>query len=236
MKEDSLDMMKYKSCIRLDFLYYHGLCHAIPRKWKSILRQNLPSPPKTEETWTEKFEKLTKGKITKNIYDFLRDRQSKENSTLVLLWNNDLRMSLSLKEFDNLFLKLRSLIVSTKYRYFQYRILVRALILNTRVSKWDPNISPKCTFCKNFDETPIHLFVDCVEVNKRIWKPLLCWIERKNKIKLNLNKEIIILNNYKGRFSQFINLHILLAKFYIYKNKVQDKQLQLVICCRIPTR
>lgn len=163
-------------CENVDFVTYYGICASIPKLWMNTLRQNQPSPlPK--QSWPQTFELLTQGKPSSNIYNFLRDKAASDNSSLLILWNNDLRLDLQLKEFDRLFVKIRKLTVSTKLRYFQYRILVRALTMNIRVAKWDSSVSPMCTFCNGFLETTVHMFAQCEIVQKKIWNPLKKWFQ-----------------------------------------------------------
>lgn len=57
--------------INIPYLEYYGLCAAIPKTWKQILRVNLPSPESTEKTWFEKYTDLAKGRLSKNLYGYL---------------------------------------------------------------------------------------------------------------------------------------------------------------------
>lgn len=205
----------------IDFVSYYSIIASIPRSWKEILRINAPSEPTNALTWSQNFEMLaTKGKLSRMIYMYLRDKIASDNTILLILWNNDLRADFTQKEFDNLFINIRQLVLSTKYRYFQYRILVRALTLNIHVSKWDRNVSDRCSFCNVNAETTLHLFVECIHVDK-IWKALCKWFDYMYDIRILLTPSIILFNNYKGRNKELINLHILLLKFVIYRSKVQ---------------
>lgn len=109
--------------------------------------------------------------------------------------------------------------MSTKYRYFQYRILVRSLTLNTHVAKWDASVSPRCSFCALYPETTIHIFVECPHIVK-IWQAVKKWFSYMYKIPILLTTSQIILNNYRGPQSALVNTYILLIKFCIYKSRV----------------
>lgn len=125
-----------------DFLMYASLIASIPRRWKEVLRANAPSVDADAVSWQERFNiMLHKGKLSKQIYDLMRDEIAMDNSTLLILWNNDLRVSMQQRDLDKLFIMIRKLVMSTKYQYFQYRILVRALTLNIHVNRWDPAVS-----------------------------------------------------------------------------------------------
>lgn len=165
------------------------------------MRINAPSIPDDQRSWAETFQELSKGNISKNVYTFFRDKEAMNNSTLLILWNNELRSKIEIKEFNHLFTKLRKLTLSTKLRYFQYRILIRRLTLNIHVQKWDPNVTDKCSFCDSSRETTFHIFFECNNVSKKIWKPLESWFKYMHKINIKFTPSIVLLNNYKGPFA-----------------------------------
>lgn len=132
-----------------------------------------------------------------------------------------MKTNITQKELSTLFIRAKKTTLGTKHWYFQYRILTKTLTTNWRASRWDKNISPKCTFCGNYDETVVHLFWDCTVVAK-LWKALLKWIQYFHSVKIKLSNAIVIYGNYKGRLSMLINTYILLTKFYIYRCKTQN--------------
>lgn len=211
--------------VDVDFLLYHGIVSSIPRSWRHELKLNNPSAP-NEITWHEKYEKIIhSGKPTKTLYNFFRDSVATDASVLLVLWNNDLKTTLTQKKFNKLFIKIKKMTSSTKLRYFQYRIIVRALTLNTHVARWDPEVSPLCTFCETYCEDTTHLFTECVHV-KKIWLALKKWCKYMHDINLQLPSRTIIFNDYNGPHSELINMYILITKFYVYKTKVQGNKLK----------
>lgn len=212
---------------QIDFVTYYGVVSSIPDHWARILKRNEPSP-QPKESWLEQFKlKCTKAKTSKIMYSFLRDEAALDNSTLLLLWNNDLRTNIVQKKFDKMFISIKKITSSTKLHYFQYRILVRALTTNVNVARWDQNVSPLCSFCNNFRETSIHIFTKCVEV-KKIWNSLVKWMKYMHKINIVLQQTEIIFNNFSGPHADLVNI----TKFYIYKTKVQGTTLNFrnMIC------
>lgn len=205
----------------INFLTYAQIIASVPRVWKRILQVNAPSVNDDQNVpWSETFTLMsTKGKMSRVMYNQLRDEVAIDNSILLLLWNNDLRLGMTQNEFDKLFKDARKLVTSTKYRYFQYRILVRALTLNIHVSKWDPNVSFRCSFCNDKPETTIHIFVECPYVSK-LWDDMKKWFAHIYQLSVSIAPSNIIFNNYKGPSSDLINMYILLTKFNIYKSKV----------------
>lgn len=207
----------------VDYLTYYGIISAIPTEWRNILKKNLPSP--LSEKWLDQFNLLcSKGKPIKVIYSHFRDSKAKDNSTLILLWQNDLRTNIDKKKFGKLFINLKKITTSTKLRYFQYKILVRALTLNLHVSKWNPEISALCTFCDSSYETTIHFFVECTYV-KKLWSAVIKWLNYHNQIKVSFSPMNIVFNNYSGPHCELVNMYILITKFYIYRARVQKSKL-----------
>ena len=63
-----------------------------------------------------------------------------------------------------------SLTVDTFTRMFQYKT-INVLYLNEMRFVFEKISTPACSFCKSKDETPIHLFFNCI-VFQNIWKQL----------------------------------------------------------------
>ena len=117
----------------------------------------------------------------------------------------------------------------TKLQWLQYRILHYIITTNRSVSKFIPGQDSNCTFCGAHSETIIHLFWGCNFVQS-FWKAF-------SSI---LNKKCIHAHNFKftenlvlfGRCNMIstdkvCDLIILIAKFYIYRCKVQKNILNV---------
>lgn len=213
----------------LDFLSYYGITKAIPIAWKRTLLRNDPNnqdPKYIEKTWIYNVQK-SKKKLTTYIYSTLRDELPISNEALRIIWNNDLKTNLSKKVFLSFFSNVYKITVSTKLRYFQYRLICKALTTNVRASKWDPNVSPDCTFCQIKNETVYHLFIECPMVQK-LWTALAKWFKHFHDIKFVKNPTKIIFNAYQGRNAKLINISVLIAKFYIYKTRSANRKLSFI--------
>lgn len=207
----------------IDYVSYYGIIDAIPREWNNILKQNLPSTQENQ-LWSQQFKILCdKGKPTRVLYNYYRDKQAKQNDGLILLWKNDLAVDIQKKTFEKLFLKMKKISSSTKLRYFQYRLLVRALTLNIHVSKWDKDVSSRCSFCDNFHETTVHFFVECEKV-KKLWT-LKKWIKYNFQITVDFSPSVVIFNNYRGPHNELVNKYIFITKFYLYRTRVQKSSI-----------
>lgn len=119
-----------------------------------------------------------------------------------------------------LFKKINKISMSTKLRFFQFRVLSKSLITNVRVAKWDPLVSENCTFCHQYKETVVHLLFEC-NFARKIWTALTKWFKYFHAINIVFTAQICILNDFNKRNSALINNTILITKFYLYKCKTR---------------
>ena len=121
--------------------------------------------------------------------------------------------------------KIRRITISTKLQFFQYRILNKVLTTNVKRHMWNSQKSPLCHWCREEQETVLHLFVYC-KVIQRIWRVLSKWLKYFFNIDLVFTDRMIILNNYDGPQGDLINMYILVVKQYIYAKKCLNENLQ----------
>ena len=77
-----------------------------------------------------------------------------------------------------------------------------------------------CYFCNNSTETVIHFFCEWQIAKKKIWKPLIRWLDYFCYIQIDCDQpEIILLQMYNDSFRLMTNTIILIAKQYIYSAK-----------------
>ena len=80
--------------------------------------------------------------------------------------------------------------------------------------------SPLCTFCKTEIESPEHLFFFC-DITKKFWQMFSSWLSEQNIVIPSITIEKIIFGLFDITEDYIILNHlILLAKFYIYKCKL----------------
>lgn len=203
----------------VSFLWFYQIISAIPIVWKCTLLQNSPSIEAEVPPWCDRFFG-TKIKITRFSYMALRDRLPNKIDTLVMIWNNDLKTKLTSKEMKRLFCSINRLSLSTKLRYFQYRVLSKASTTNVHVSKYHEDVTDCCTFCAEKPETIVHMLFECRYVQKLL-KALKKWLGHFHNVKVVFTVDTCILNNYKLQKSALVNTLLLVLKFYIYRTKVQ---------------
>ena len=202
--------------IDFDPLFYLGLRAAIPNRWKIELRNFNPQEPLDYDTKLDSL--ASKNAPTKLVYKTLLGRSYPVNTASKIIWENQLNVTWSEEEWWELFPKFRADIKITKLQFFQYRLLIGAVTTNQRVSTWNKDISPLCTFCKQQTETVMHVLINCQKVTE-LWRNLERMCKHFFQIKLRCTDELIIANNYKGPKRALINQMICIMKHYIYVEK-----------------
>ena len=112
----------------------------------------------------------------------------------------------------------------TKLRWFQFRIVHRIIATNRYLSVIRIQNDSSCSFCKQDDETIMHLFHDCVIVND-FFVSFENWIYDRTSILLNFSKTEVLFGKKKCYDAR--NFLILIYKHYIYRQRCRKEQLYL---------
>ena len=112
--------------------------------------------------------------------------------------------------------------LSTKLRYFQFRILHRILGVNKYLHSIGISDSNLCTFCSSSVESISHLFWEC-PVTHQFIQDLQTSILNNEVL---LNKNAFLFGFPDGRRSSF-NFVILYAKYFIFTAKCKQERLSL---------
>lgn len=129
-------------------------------------------------------------------------------------------------QWRDLFSDLYNITSDNKLIWFQYRILHNILSTNRSVSKFIPEQTELCHFCKKHPEYISHLLFEC-EVVTRFWTDLKkIMYQRCQNIELELSKELIIMNTSQtGKHLDAVTkLIILMGKYHLYRCKVQNSK------------
>ena len=131
-----------------------------------------------------------------------------------------MKWSRELGELDssNIQMSFLSCTKNTTLLWFQDKITHRILTTNTFVAKF-MDTSPLCTFCGNYRETLMHLFVYCEQV-QCVWRNIEATIRRSLNCVITLNGRRILLHiDLGGSFGieikNAIQHLILMGKYYI---------------------
>ena len=117
-------------------------------------------------------------------------------------------------DWNKIYLSPRLATIDTTLRSFQYKILNNVLFLNKKLYPFGIINTALCSFCNTLEETPIHIFFDCVHV-KCIWERLR--MKFRNDFILPSLTQTAILGLYNEANDNYNLGHILLIlKYYIY--------------------
>ena len=107
-------------------------------------------------------------------------------------------------------------LTDTKSRTLKYKTNTRTLLLNKRLHKMKIVESELCTFCKQEEETPEHIFTECQHVCN-FWEEFLKWWHTKFDINLQLKEEDILFGVFVGSSHRLLlNQCMIVAKQMIY--------------------
>ena len=102
-------------------------------------------------------------------------------------------------------------------RWFQFRILHRLLPRGCYLYLRHLTETPMCDFCSHEEETLLHLFWECLAVQS-FWSDVM--ISRDIQVELNMPLILFCLDQNVQTDRRF-DLIILMAKFHIFKSKLQ---------------
>ena len=233
-----LNMLKMKDLeLKLNYLELMSIQAALPTLRKRLLRIKNPR----QESLLNKIEKTPK--LSKWLYRNLITNDKRHDDKFRLKWEMLLQIEILDKDWECSFQKTCKLTLSTKLRAFQYRLNNHALITNIQLNKWGIKPTSKCTFCNDYDETYIHIFIKCSKVKKLLWKPLCRWVKYFCNVDISaIDEGSIIFNLYKDSFHDLINTIILIYKHVYLCKKMSTRNIRLsksnyVLCsiqeCRI---
>ena len=116
-------------------------------------------------------------------------------------------------------------VLDTKSRKFQYKVLTRYLVTKTFLKKIDKIDSSACSFCGVNDESLEHLFVTCL-FTATLWEKLVIWCNNINVKVESLSTVDIIFGDWQRKENFLLLNHIMLiAKQYIYYCRINNSKL-----------
>ena len=108
-------------------------------------------------------------------------------------------------------------------RCFQYKILNNILFLNKQLAAWGLCDSALSLFCRNENETEIHIFSEC-DAMQSLWTPLKIYLENKIELPaLDIQSRIFGFTNIDHDKASIVNHLLLIFKLYIYNSRVSGR-------------
>ncbi len=113
---------------------------------------------------------------------------------------------------------------STKLQTFQYKILHRCTVTNSKLYYFKIKQNNLCSFCNLYKEDITHLFCECLVV-RSLWLELFEWYQLATDINISPDKDVIILNE---GYTPLESSLILMTKYYIYICRCKEMAPSLV--------
>ena len=209
-----------------------GVVSAIPNEWRSTIkgrRVHVDPHPFFESSFRVRIrgEMFDLSSVSsKTLYREFRSRKVIPPTAQAKFKEEYSSLSVDWKEIYSLAFNVT---LDTNLRAFQYKLLNRIIFTNDKLFKFKLVDSPSCTFCKTNEESLEHLLFFC-KITEFFWKEVLSWLAI-------LNNEIVDFSLIDVLFGKFdidedfivINHILLLAKFYIYRSKLDNTKPSLEV-------
>ena len=109
----------------------------------------------------------------------------------------------------------------SRLRIFQYKLINNVLYLNKSLFRFRIVTDSLCSFCKSFDESPLHLFHDCT-FTQNLWNRLRNYLS-ENILIPPLTPQSAIFGFIDTNDSYLIINHLhLIFKYFIYKERASN--------------
>lgn len=210
--------------IQVNFLEFWGIRSAIESFIRRKRIEMLEAPNMYYVYLPYSIKEILKNKKgSKDIYAIFNKKEVDIKSQIK--WNNTFEYTnLNWKLIYNIPAKCCS---NTKLHWFQYRILHRILATNCLLVKMKIIEDNLCSFCRVLPETIEHLFWHCTLVTE-FWESIDAWLYETIHFSLNINKQTALFGiTYNVRANKPINYILILTRYYIYKCRINNKQLSL---------
>jgi hypothetical protein len=211
--------------IKCDILKYDTLKDAIPPTWRKVLQ----SMKITQEAIS--FREMLNLKINNNIINI--EKLTNKNLYLVFIKKKQEKPIITQNRWNGLEINderwkeiftIPAIIRDTKIKAFQYKLLYNLLPCNLYLNRIKRSDTDKCEKCHILDDVT-HYIVECEQVHL-FWKGFNQWWNNWTDENIQLNKLNILTgvlgNKQKNRL---LNACILLAKWHIYKNKLNQSEI-----------
>ena len=145
---------------------------------------------------------------SKEIYSILIESNDSKPSSQ-LYYKNVFRNSNL--DWKTIYMLPRIVTKDSRLQVFQYKLLNNVLYLNKMLFRFGKIDSPLCSFCKMIDETPLHLFYNCIKT-KLLWDQLKEFMSNKTSFP-SLTQQSAILGHIDLSDDYLLSNHLII----IYK-------------------
>jgi hypothetical protein len=213
------------------FLEYESLVHAIPRKWKDVIRNDQGNKnmiiSRENKININNSKKSLIEITTKEVYWELltevAERPTSENK-----WTQKTDLALTEPEWKIIYTMAYRVTRDTKLINFNFKLTHRILAVGEKLKTWKINSTDKCEKCQEIDTIEHHL-VQCPTVLV-FWQQVFNWWESITGTRLPIIVYEIIFgipNETNDTVIDSFNYILLCCNYYIYKSKIKKENLYL---------
>jgi hypothetical protein len=204
---------------------YNTLKDAIPYEWRKLLKtmKILPQTLHFKEQIHININKKPKilNKLTnKDIYWVLvKNIQVKP----IIIEKYKKQLGIEEKKWKTIF-TIPRVLRDTKIKAFQYKLLYKLTPCNYYLKQIKKSDTDICNWCTKVDDS-IHYFAECQKLNT-FWSNFAKWFANATNTQVSITLEDIIVGvtNLKKE-SDCLNACLILAKWHIYKNKLNQTEI-----------
>ena len=224
MKGEELNEFKTAEELGVNWLKHKQIMATMSKDWKNLLENGAQCSDYQLDLYT----KLCVNVGTRNrlIYDMLI------NDNLAVLkyynrWVDNVNLLWGFDEYVAEFNRLYAYTQRTKFRDFQYRLLLGKLVTNKDLFEWKLKLDSSCTFCKETEETTFHLLYDCPRV-KPIVDFLLNVVCSDLECTVYTDKWHYLFSHIVDSAKHVANFLCTVTKQFIYKTRCAGNAISLV--------
>ena len=200
-----------KCMFNITYMQYNTILSAMPKEWKEIIKAQGNLDVAISNNNYDKF--LIKQRVTSIVY-----KEINQSVLPMRVAYKKWAINCVFYDFDdfcNLFYDLYTVTTNTKLRSFQFRILHKAIVLNSHLARWKIRNSNLCSMCNTAKEDIIHFFCECPEA-VRIWNSIRKYAQEIAQEEFSISKYAIIANKVNPKGSHIFNFLALVTKHYLY--------------------
>ena len=206
-----------------NFLQYQGIISAIPRKWKTLLRNVKP-----EESVEHSMLKIIKGlaKPCRFVYMSYINKIAVQPTKMQERWEREVPEVKNI-EWSDIYLLTKQTTKNVKLQVFQYQILQNYLVTNSKLVYYKLKESNLCTFCSASKENVNHLFWECSKVST-LYDQCTEWLSSTGFPRISLTKVNVLLGIFPVKENIIQNQIILYMKRYVYITRCKNKDMNVI--------
>ena len=212
----------FKSMYEMSWWTYKTIISAIPRRWKNLIKTDN----KVLTIQDSIYDKVARApKCTKFVYNWLVDLDTGPTDQIFNKFVGTTWLNIDKEGYIKAHKNIHIVTNVTKYRDFQYRLLVCALPANNQLFHWKKVPSQDCEFCAQPKQDICHIMFFCLQT-QRLWDKLLTFI---NSFMFDVQVqpftlEKVLLNEVHPYAGHICNFMVLIIKQLLYANKCKQKR------------